>query len=255
MQTHTFSKEDVHRGALRLVSASHPLANGLPALARPLEVLGTTEAGEVVLMEEAAARMMRCLLQSAACCGRLQPVSGFRSREEQHDIFESTLKERGEAFARSYVALPGCSEHETGLAVDLANAQSIVDFITPDFPAEGRFARFADLCSLYGFIERYPKGKSDVTGIAFEPWHFRYVGQPHARIMQKNGWTLEEYVAVLRKHKSLKRALVHREKSYSVRVFMLPLSTRGTAGISLPEGAVWQASGNNVDGVVVSVWE
>lgn len=70
-----------------------------------------------------------------------------------------------------------------------------VDFIRPDFPYEGISQRFRELAPAYGFIERYPAGKERVTGIAHEPWHFRYVGTSHAKSMARQGLCLEEYLA------------------------------------------------------------
>ena len=121
------------------------------------------------------------------------PVSGWRSLEEQRDIFAASLREDGEEFTRKFVALPGCSEHQTGLAIDLALKKEKVDFICPDFPCEGICQRFRERAAAYGFIERYREEKKHLTGIAGEPWHFRYVGCPHAEIMEKLGMCLEEY--------------------------------------------------------------
>lgn len=87
--------------------------------------------------------------------------------------------------------------HETGLAIDVGKELEEVDFICPEFPYEGVCQIFRELAPMYGFIERYPKGKEAVTGIAKEPWHFRYVGYPHARIIQNLGMTLEEYHAFI----------------------------------------------------------
>lgn len=72
----------------------------------------------------------------------------------------------------------GCSEHETGLAIDLALAGEEPDFIRPPFPDRGICRRFRQRCADFGFVLRYPAGKETVTGIAHEPWHFRYVGVP-----------------------------------------------------------------------------
>ena len=82
------------------------------------------------------------------------------------------------------MALPGCSEHQTGLAIDLGKAAGYIDFIRPAFPYDGVCGRFRRLAARYGFIERYQRGKEEVTGISAEPWHFRYVGAPHAQLME-----------------------------------------------------------------------
>ena len=94
---------------------------------------------------------------------------------------------------RKFVAYPGCSEHQTGLAIDLGANLPEIDFICPEFPDTGIFGKFREKAADFGFIERYPKGKEAVTGIGAEPWHFRYVGVPHAAVMKAGGLVLEEY--------------------------------------------------------------
>ena len=125
------------------------------------------------------------------------PVSGWRSHREQQKIWDDTIAEKGELFTRKYVAVPGCSEHETGLAIDLAENAPEIDFICPEFPRTGICGKFRERAPHYGFIERYPKGKESVTGIGAEPWHFRYVGLPHSLIMTGLGLVLEEYVGLI----------------------------------------------------------
>ena len=104
------------------------------------------------------------------------------------------MAERGIDFARKYVALPACSEHETGLAIDLALNAPDIDFICPEFPRTGICRKFRELAPYYGFIERYQKAKEPITGISEEPWHFRYVGTPHSVVIAEKGLSLEEYV-------------------------------------------------------------
>ncbi len=152
----------------------------------------------VMLQSEAACQLNRLLQQLAgsAEAGWLQiaAVSGWRSRQEQRRIWWQSLAENGREFTEQYVARPGCSEHQTGLAIDLGLRLPEIDFIRPYFPYDGLAGRFRRLAAEYGFVERYPQGKEAVCGIAHEPWHFRYVGRPHALIMQKRGLTLEEYL-------------------------------------------------------------
>ncbi len=102
---------------------------------------------------------------------------------------------RREDFTRQYVAIPGCSEHETGLAIDLAlDTGGEIDFIRPYFPYDGICSEFRARAAEFGFIERYPSGKEHITRIAAEPWHFRYVGAAHAVYLAAHGLTLEEYI-------------------------------------------------------------
>ena len=119
--------------------------------------------------------------------------SGYRDYYTQKDLFESKAEEYGEEEAATIVARPGTSEHQTGLAAD----------ITDEYYAQkGRSLEETEMyqymsahCHEYGFIVRFPDGKEDITGIMYEPWHFRYVGVPAATCIMENGITLEEFLA------------------------------------------------------------
>src|SRR5699024_8086208 len=137
-------------------------------------------------------------IRQAGGVREIVPVSGWRSQDEQQRIWDDTLEESGPEFTCKYVAYPGCSEHQTGLAIDLGMVAGKIDFIRPAFPHDGACGAFRRLAAQYGFIERYRREKESLTGIAEEPWHFRYVGAPHAQLMESHGLCLEEYTALLR---------------------------------------------------------
>ena len=173
-----------------LVNAGHPLPAGYAPGG-----LSPALPGSQMLLESGCAAALAALVKSAGGEGRIVAVSGYRPHSEQLALWEEVLRDKGEAFTRRYVALPGCSEHETGLAIDLAlDDGSEIDFIRPYFPYDGICAEFRAKAAEFGFIERYQAGKEPVTGIAAEPWHFRYVGAEHARSIAALGLALEEYV-------------------------------------------------------------
>ncbi len=125
----------------------------------------------------------------------LVAVSGYRSFERQYTIYGHCLMVYTTIHTNRYSAVPGSSEHQTGLAMDLSCASAHNDLIdefgeTP----EGKWVY--EHCWEYGFIIRYPQGKTDITGYAYEPWHVRYVGVPLAYYLTKTGLTLEEYYGV-----------------------------------------------------------
>ena len=138
--------------------------------------------------------MLDQLLAAVDGAGTIIPVSGYRPQTEQQAIWDDTLAEHGSAFTETYVARPGCSEHQTGLAIDLGEDVPDLDFIRPSFPDSGACGAFRRAAARYGFLQRYCREKEALTGIAAEPWHFRYVGRPHARIMTDRGLVLEEYL-------------------------------------------------------------
>ena len=233
----------IHNGLLILVNAEHPIQH----MERP--VLAPAVPGSDILLDTRAAAMLSGLISRIGAAGEIVPVSGWRSEAEQREIWDGSMSESGEEFTRKYVALPGCSEHQTGLAIDLALRADNIDFIRPEFPYDGVCGRFRALAADYGFVERYQSGKEGVTGIAAEPWHFRYVGRPHARIMCELGLCLEEYVEYLRAYPYPERLLEVRGEVYEAEV--------GFAGardaLGLPD-APYQVSGNNVDGYIYTLW-
>lgn len=233
----------IHSGLLILVNAEHPIQH----MERP--VLAPAVPGSDILLDTRAAAMLSGLISRLGAAGEIVPVSGWRSAEEQQEIWDGSMLENGAEFTRKYVARPGCSEHQTGLAIDLALRADSIDFIRPEFPYDGICGRFRALAADYGFVERYQSGKEDITGIAAEPWHFRYVGRPHARIMCDMGLCLEEYVEYLRSYPYPERLLEVRGEIYEAEV--------GFAGardaLGLPD-APYQVSGNNVDGYIYTLW-
>lgn len=233
----------IHNGLLILVNAEHPIQH----MERP--VLAPAVPGSDILLDSRAAAMLSGLISRIGAAGEIVPVSGWRSEAEQREIWDGSMRESGEEFTRKYVALPGCSEHQTGLAIDLALRADNIDFIRPEFPYDGVCGRFRALAADYGFVERYQSGKEGVTGIAAEPWHFRYVGRPHARIMCEMGLCLEEYVEYLRAYPYPERLLEVRGEVYEAEVGFA--GARDTLG--LPD-APYQVSGNNVDGYIYTLW-
>lgn len=140
-----------------------------------------------------------------ACRGSgLNPVicSAYRTHEEQEELFQNKvdrLMEQGYSEtdatkeAGKVVAVPGTSEHELGLAVDIADmSHQLLDESQEDTEVQ---KWLLEHCWEYGFILRYPTGKSDITGIIYEPWHYRYVGREDAEQIRALDVCLEEYLA------------------------------------------------------------
>ena len=125
--------------------------------------------------------------------------SVYRSVADQQEIWDawSTDPELGEEYCKLYLAVPGYSEHHTGLAVDIfimKDGEEIRD--NDDMIADTEdFAKIHELLPKYGFILRYLEGKEDITGYAYEPWHLRYINDPElAAKITEEGLTLEEYL-------------------------------------------------------------
>ena len=125
----------------------------------------------------------------------LKITSGYRSYSVQEELYDSYAKRDGKDAADTYSARPGYSEHQSGLCFDLNGTNR--NFINTK---EGKWLN--DNCYKYGFILRFPEGKSDYTGYMYEGWHFRYVGIDLATILYNNGdWiSLEEYYGITSKY-------------------------------------------------------
>ena len=121
----------------------------------------------------------------------LKIISGFRSYATQKTLYNNYVARDGKAAADRYSARAGHSEHQTGLAADINSLEQSFENTK-----EGKWLN--DNCYKYGFIIRYPKGKENITGYMFEPWHIRYVGTDVATKLYNNGnWiSLEEYLGI-----------------------------------------------------------
>lgn len=172
---------------LTLVNASHPIPAGMH--------IETVETASGARVDERIAQPLEELFAAAREAGYAPYVnSGFRTRDDQEQILEDRIEgyeaeglapDDAEREARRWVAEPGTSEHELGLAVDINDALG----------DEGLYDWLAEHAHEYGFIQRYPSDKADVTGISFEPWHYRYVGVEDATAIWGSGLVLEEYLA------------------------------------------------------------
>lgn len=124
--------------------------------------------------------------------------SGYRSVAQQKELYDESLEalkamglslEEAKETLQKQVQVPGASEHQTGLAIDMS---------VPSGQSDELASQITAIAPDYGFVLRYPEAKSDVTGIDFENWHYRYVGVASAKYMQKHNLVLEEYLKRLK---------------------------------------------------------
>jgi D-alanyl-D-alanine dipeptidase/carboxypeptidase len=241
--------EDVYEGDLILVNPQFPYRQKVD-----IELVSVDEKNPQVLMEAKSAAVLRQVLAKVGAEQQIIAVSGWRSQQEQIQIFEDSLAQNGREFTEKFVALPNCSEHQTGLAIDLALNQPDIDFLCPEFPYNGICQAFREEALLWGFIERYPEGKKAVTSIGHEPWHFRYIGAPHAQIMAQRGLVLEEYHELLKSHPQGQRPLLFEHKGGRARISYVPAAGEKTV-LTLPQESCYELSGNNMDGFIITLWE
>lgn len=255
MKIKLLKHEDIHKGQLILVNKDY----GYREQRQDLVYVGLWDHDEI-LYDRIAKEELDKLMEEIGGWECIVPVSAWRSLEEQQKIWNQSLAENGLEFTENYVAVPGHSEHQTGLAIDLALKQPEIDFIRPYFPYDGICQRFRDRAAKYGFIQRYQEEKQSVTQIGHEPWHFRYVGTPHAEIMAEKGLALEEYILFLKDYAYRENPFLFQTKSrvggmvsdkISYRISYVR-STGGVTEIQLDGIRPYRISGNNCDGFLVT---
>lgn len=143
-------------------------------------------------MEEEAENAYLRMFEDAAAEGlNFELVSGYRSYDYQAELYNNYVARDGKEAADRYSAEPGHSEHQTGLAIDVGSYDSAV-LLQTSFEYTPEFEWLEVNAHKYGYIIRYMKGKEDITGYMYEPWHLRYVGDKATDIYE-SGLTLEEY--------------------------------------------------------------
>ena len=179
---------------LTLVNPWTPLPEGYQP------TLATVENGYQV--DQRCAAHLEARLAACREAG-LSPVlcSAYRTQEKQTTLYENLVgkrmtqglsREDAETQAAKEVARPGTSEHQLGLAVDIVDASyQLLDTHQEDTPVQ---QWLMEHCWEYGFLLRYPPDKGAVTGIIYEPWHYRYVGRDHAQAIGQAGLCLEEFL-------------------------------------------------------------
>ncbi len=149
------------------------------------------------MMRKPAAEALKQMFDAAKEDGvYLAGASAYRSHATQKALFDRYVKQDGLEKARTYSALPGTSEHETGLAIDVSGSDGKCA-ASDCFAGSKEALWMAEHAPEYGFIIRYPEGKESITGYQYEPWHLRYVGVETAKAIADKQETLEEYLGVV----------------------------------------------------------
>lgn len=241
VQTIRVTEEQVTRGNLVLVNKDHPLdPEAVPKDIVTLFENNDLMHGYVVLdnsirLSRSVAEKFGDMIEAAGEDGvnHFMISSGYRDESEQEELY----REKGS----DYALPPGYSEHNLGLSMDIGSTQKSIDR-----SPEGKWLK--EHAWAHGFILRYPQDKTEITGIQYEPWHFRYVGRPHSMMMKELNLTLEEYLDYL-KEKSSYRTTVE-GKEYEIKY--VPVTSKEME-IEIPAGSEYEISGNNIDGIIVTV--
>lgn len=250
------SNEDVHAGDLILVNTDTAYVEENPTEIVSIydhktdnyHVSGT----ETSLRQQAVDALNQMLDAFYVATGHqdMIVISGYRTNAQQQELYDEDLQATGEQTS-TRVALPGHSEHESGYSLDFSLYE---DGVQSDYDGTGEYAWINENCSHYGYVLRYTEDKQDTTGIQAEPWHYRYVGQPHAAYMQENNVCLEEYLTLLKNYSADVPLSITNWDGEIYQVYYVAADTDADSTyVMVPPDKKYTISGNNSDGFIVTV--
>lgn len=179
-------------------------------------------------------------------------ASAYRSKQLQEELYtEEQNKENRDTTYGEFVAVPGYSEHQSGYAVDLSIRVGDGEYV--EYTNSENYKWILDNCSIYGFILRYPENKVNLTEIAHETWHYRYVGTPHASYIMQNNLCLEEYISLANSHTYTDPLYVTDLSLTNWMIYHVPSSGATKTDVTVPIENDYQVCGNNSDGFIVAV--
>jgi D-alanyl-D-alanine carboxypeptidase len=234
-------KDQIYKGNLLLVNKDHPVPPGgeeseAVNLFQHKELLnGFIVLDKTIRLSPSLVQKFSTMIGAAEKDGvsRFLISSGYRDNKEQNKLYQQ--------MGADYALPAGYSEHNLGLSLDIGSTQAEMSQAS-----EGKWLK--KNAWRFGFIVRYPADKTAITGIQSEPWHFRYVGLPHSAIMQEKNFVLEEYLDFLKEKKTITTTVDH--QTYQISYY--PVSKNTT--IPVPANGRYQLSGNNMDGVIVTMY-
>lgn len=186
---------------LTLVNGKNPLPKGFSTSKEKIKASYARDVG--MLFDARAVSYLNAMCAAAEKDGvNLLVISSFRTNARQTTLYNNQVAKQKAKYpeksteeikkiASTISAYPGTSEHELGLAVDFNSVEE-------SFENTRHFQWLKTHAADYGFILRYTKEKQDITGVIYEPWHYRYVGEKHAKKINQLGYCLEEYIEYLK---------------------------------------------------------
>ena len=256
-RTIPMDQDDIHQGLLILVNNDHaysfPQESNLVSVYQNKNKSYQVSTTGLLLQKDFLTQFNAMMKDFSSAQGikDIIVVSGYRSKEDQQSIVDQKIQQLGKEEAMRWATVPGYSEHHTGLAADIGIYTS--DGKSPSYQGQGKYAWINEHCAQYGFILRYQDDKKDITKIADEPWHYRYVGTPHASIMQQENLCLEEYTDYLKRYPFDGKHLTASDESGKQYEIYYVGAKGKTVDVPVPNDKEYWISGNNVDGFVVTV--
>jgi D-alanyl-D-alanine carboxypeptidase len=240
-RTISVTKDQAYQGNLVLINKEYPIhqagvKSDIVKLSQHMELVnGYSLYDPSIRLSQSVARQFAQLVGAAEKdkVRHFSITSGYRGLEEQRQLYEN--------MGSDYALPAGYSEHNLGLSLDIGSTQ-----MEMNHAPEGKW--LIKNAWKYGFILRYPKDKTKITGIQYEPWHYRYIGLPHSAMMKEHDYVLEQYLDYVKQEKDISFR-IHGE-TYLISYY--PVSN--DMKIKVPTNRRYEISGNNIDGVIVTVF-
>lgn len=249
MTTVLKNQDDVYTGPLILVNKNYPSrldGENVQLLFEEMTDNYILSDYTVGIDKDSVEPFNRMMNDFASIYGKtdIMVACGYRSRETQEELMST--EEANDEQADQWVAPPGYSEHQTGLAFDFDLNLSDGGKAGINYDGEGDYSWINNNCGQYGFILRYRENREDVTGYLYEPWHFRYVGLPHAQYIEDHDITLEEYMAFLHTHTTENAILMEDHDGTQWCIYYVPADEDGETNVPVPKNYSFEISGDNM---------
>ena len=254
------SKDQIHKGSLVLVSSNfkvvYPEAAELINLFNNKTASYKASINTMLLHKDSIGALNNLMDAFFAESGKNDVIiwTSYRTEARQREVYNEYVAQHGEEAAKTVVAKPGESDHHTGLGVALRVFDD--KGLTHKISEVDGYSWIQENCYKYGYVERYPSDKIDVTGLDYSSSvYLRYVGTPHAEIMKKNNWCLEEYLIKIKDYAfGTSHYEYTTEDGTAYEIYYVSGEGEGdTVNVRIPNEKEYTISGNNMDGFIVTV--
>ena len=249
-------RPDLYTGNLILVNGSHACkileGSNLEKVNRLKNRSYKLVDEEMSLNEEMLIHINSMMKAFEKCTGKHDIIltSGYRTIEDQREILQEKINLLGKEEALRWAMLPQYSEHHTGYAVDMSIYTDQGNYIR--YKGQDEYGWINQNSYKYGIIRRYAEDKEDITGVADEQWHYRYIGVPHAYIVVAKNFCFEEYIDYLKQYTFDTKHLIVECKQGRYEIYFVPSEGEETE-VWVPSTKSYSISGNNVDGYIVTI--
>ena len=255
-KTVTKYKSDLYQGNLVLVNNQHACkvlqGDDLISVEEAKNTSYKLVDKKMMLNREMLGQLNRMMKDFERDTGKHDMIltSGYRTVEEQENVLQEKTQLVGAEEARKWAMLPRYSEHHTGYAVDVSIYTDQGNYIR--YKGQDEYGWINQNSYRYGLIRRYSGEKKDITGVADEEWHYRYVGVPHAYVITAMNFCFEEYIEYLKQYRYDTEHLMVKCDQGAYEIYFVPNEEEETH-VPVPIKKEYSILGNNVDGYIVTV--